>query len=289
MDKKHRLIKNNILSSKKLLFVCLIFICTSSCTTLKLSLPDSFVSQAYMTHVKGTRKKKMRFGNYYTSKIKRGLRLERTRRGGENFWENIVLRKIGIQNASRTTREKQKFKYTLYDSIHKLYISGRETKVDRQNNLAVFGTGNIFTSLSKNTIDYNYILTANIDVDTLHKVDKWQMVMTDSRAANFFDLSDVLSLLEKGDCGFATNGKDSIFIKPVLGEKLISNKGKEVQLLFKKICAFELHTHDGLLAIVDVIGNDIWYYKDLNIFDRLMASGIASIILARRVSITRWQ
>lgn len=71
------------------------FACLTGCTSIRLAIPDTFRQQATMLHVKGARGNKMSFGQFTTSRIKRGIHLSYPGWGGRGFFlENLLWNKV---------------------------------------------------------------------------------------------------------------------------------------------------------------------------------------------------
>ena len=51
---------------------------------------------------------------------------------------------------------------------------------------------------------------------------------------------------------------------------------------------YEVRTSDGVAAIIDVVGSNIWFYNDLHSKDWLLVSAIATAIFARRLNDVTW-
>lgn len=68
-----------------------------ACTSIKLTIPETFKQQATMQHVEGARGNKMTFAGFSTSRIKRGMQTRDEGWGRGFFLENLLLNQIGIQ------------------------------------------------------------------------------------------------------------------------------------------------------------------------------------------------
>jgi hypothetical protein len=53
------------------------------------------------------------------------------------------------------------------------------------------------------------------------------------------------------------------------------------------LSGYELATADGVIAIIDLIGRNVWVYNELNRKERLMVAGITTALFARKVN-TNW-
>src|SRR6266851_2940963 len=85
------------------IFSLMIFV---SCSPMKLSIPATFREQAMEYHVSGSKKNKMSFQQYSTSRIRRGLHVKYPGWGRIFLWENLLLNKAGIQMQEEVRKEK---------------------------------------------------------------------------------------------------------------------------------------------------------------------------------------
>jgi hypothetical protein len=263
----------------------------SSCTSIRLAIPDKFKEQATMQHVKGARGNKMSFANFSTSKIKRGVHILSPVWAWENdggfLLENMVLNQIGIQKNEPTTQEKTKFRYTLSDGRNKVQVYAHEKEMIKKTEYEVINRPSILDGFEI-LQQYNYIFSAIISTDTTQRNKTWELLMTniyDRKAAND---KNPFTFVKPDDNGLATNGIDSIFIKPLSIKKTALSNGKTGQLPFKLLSGYELSTNDGVIAIIDLIDRNIWFYNELGATERLNVSAIATAIFARKVHDVKW-
>ncbi len=84
--------------------------------------------------------------------------------------------------------------------------------------------------------------------------------------------------------GYATNGKENIAIRPLRLEKLTTKNGKETKVLGGAILTgYELRWDDGVVAIIDILDNSIWFANNLDARDKIILSSISSAILLKRM------
>jgi hypothetical protein len=257
-------------------------------TTTRLAIPTVFKEQASMLHVSGSRGNKMSFGNYSSSKIKRKIHVTSPGWGRVFFLENLYLNKFGLQKNEHVEKEKAGFNYTLSDGKNNVEIFGKERKITRSTEYKLLNTKSINNSFRLNE-DYNYIFSAVIATDSLQGGKNWELIMSNiNNGKKEMPKLFLLTAVEPDDYGLATNGKDTIFIKPVSTKSIESANGKAGRMPIKMLSGYELNTKDGTIAIIDSIDQNIWFYNELNDADKLMVAAITSALFARRVNDTKW-
>ena len=260
--------------------------CLMSCnaSSLKLTIPDAFKQQATMEHVDGSRGNKMSFANFSTSRIRRGAHV--TYPGGWGgpsfFWENVALSQIGLQKDESTVKEKAKFHYTLTDGRNRVEVYAREKSVTTHLEYKMLHREGFLSSYEQ-LQQYNYLFSAVISTDPTQNDKNWVLQMTNIYDRKAENDKNPFAHHTWGDNGLATNGTDSIFIKPIKIEKSVSANGVERQIPFAILSGYELSTPDGVIAIVDLLNRNIWFYNELDAAEKLNISAIATAIFARKV------
>lgn len=261
--------------------------CIGSCTTIRMSIPESFQQQATMLHVKGAHGNNMSFDHFTTSKIKRGVHVSYPGWGRPFILENLWLNQLGIGKAGLVDNEKAKFRYALTDGNNMVQVYAHEKAVTRETEYHLLnksGFPNSFTELQQ----YNYIFSAVISGDTTQVGKGWEMVMTNIYDRKASGDKNPFAYVKPGDNGLATNGTDTIFIKPVNIKQTANAEGKTSNLPFKLLSGYELSTTGGVIGIVDLMNQNIWFYKELDANERLNVAAIATAIFARRVHNENW-
>jgi hypothetical protein len=98
----------------------------------------------------------------------------------------------------------------------------------------------------------------------------------------------LFTIIDETDNGLATNGTDTIIIRPLNIQKATLPNNKEGKLPMKMLSGYELRIEDGVVAIIDNIGKNIWFYKELDSPTRLVLASIATTILVKRVKDVKW-
>jgi hypothetical protein len=279
MNPKLRLMKN-------LLIVGCIVLCMSCGNSMKLAIPSKFAEQAVMMEVKGARSKHVSFGNYKTSKIRRGWQMKSSRYGNRFFFDNLLLQSVGIRKNEIITKEKDKFRFILSDGAGVAEVHAQELEANKTLDYKIGkGTG-LLESFSR-LQQYQYLLTATIATDTSSM--PWQMILSNAYDRNNDSLRNRLfTIIKETDNGLATNGTDTIIIRPLNIQKATLPNNKEGKLPMKMLSGYELRIDDGVVAIIDNIGKNIWFYKELDSPTRLVIASIATTILVKRVKDVKW-
>jgi hypothetical protein len=132
------------------------------------------------------------------------------------------------------------------------------------------------------------VFSAVISADTPQNSNPWELLMTNIYRRQPGKDQHPFSIVRPDYNGLATNGSDTIFIKAVNIKKTQLPNGKEAELPWEILSGYELSTNDGVIAIVDMIHMNIWFYNELDDADRLNIGGIATAIFARRVRDEKW-
>ena len=260
-----------------------------SCHTIKLSMtiPETFKQQATMQHVEGARGNKMTFANFATSRIKRGMHTGDEGPGRGFFLQNLLLNQVGIQKDEIISQEKAKFRYTLTDGKHEVKVFADEIAVSDKIEYNAFKSTSIFNQVSQ-LQQYNYVFSAIISADTPRDGSRWELLMTDLYERKPGKDQHPFALTRPDFNGLATNGNDTIFIKAINIKKTVMPNGKMAQFPIPLLSGYELSTNDGVIAIVDMVDKNIWFYNELDETEKLNISGIATAIFARRVRDEKW-
>lgn len=276
------------ISTMRNAFIIFSLITLASCSSsLKLAVPTVFKEQATMYHVSGSSRNKMSFGNYKSSKIKRGMHLTYPGWGRGFFLENLLLNEIGIQKSEHVQKEKAQFRYSLSDGKNTMEIFGKERELTRSLQYKLLNTNSIFNSFER-IQDHQYIFSAIIKTDILQGEKTWELIMSNVYDRKKDTSKSLFTIIRPDDDGMAISGKDTIFIKPLSLKKVDSEKRKDARLLFKMLSGYELSTADGVIAVIDAIDSNIWFYNELSDADKLLVASISTALFARKVNDTKW-
>jgi hypothetical protein len=269
-----------------ILYTCLLFV-LFSCTSVKLSVPEQFSSQATKMHVKGLQgwqiNQQVSFGPFQTSKIKRGwdftYGMQHTKFNVKP--EEMVLKVLNIDTDKRSINQKGKFQYTLQDGNLVAEVYATEKFSEKQ---LVYKSNNPYIGSASKTNKYEYAFTAAILPLTAQNSEPWSLVLINKydvakdTARRLFDRPYV------EEEGYATNGKESIAIRPLRIDKVTTKSGKDTKVLGGKLLSgYEIQWEGGVVAVIDILDNNIWLANNLDVHDRLIVSSIASAILLKRM------
>lgn len=255
--------------------------------SIKLSIPDVFKQQATMQYVDGARGNKMSFANFSTSRIKRGAHLTSSGWGRLFFLENILWNQIGIQKNETVTQQRTRYRYTLTDGKNMLEVFAAEEKFSKALEFQILNTTSIFNSISR-LQQSDYVFSAIIRQGGIQGARDWELTMTNVYDRRTDTSRGLFPAIKPGDDGLATNGQDTIFIKSLSIKQTALDNGKTGQLPFKLLAGYELSTSDGVIAVIDLIDRDMWFYNGLEDADKLTVSAIATAIFARTVYDAKW-
>jgi hypothetical protein len=257
----------------------------TACSTPKLAVPEKFSAAAEQMHIKGLNgwmiNQKLVFGKYQTSKVKRGWNTKSTtvdRNSGVTS-EDRIMKLFNVQNANTTSNQKQKYQYSIEDGNHvaEVFCAERMTMEELQ----VF-TNNRWLGEFSQTKNYQYSFTAAILPMKVNE-EPWQLVVYNNyerkkdTARRFFDLPYV------EEEGFATNGKDTILVKPLRTKNVTSKDGKERNFPVQLLGGYELRLDDGVVGVIDTMGHQLYIYKELDEPTKLILASICSALMLRQI------
>lgn len=264
-----------------------IFLTLSSCTAVKLSVPEQFSQQATKLPVKGLQgwmiNQQLSFGEFQTSKIKRGWDFESSLQYTKLRIspEEMLLRVFDIETDKKSLSQKNKFQYTIRDGQLEADVYATEKFTEKQ---LVYKSNNPYIGTASKTNKYEYAFTAAILPVSKENNEPWSLVLI-----NKFDIAQNqgIGIFEEPyveEEGYATNGEERITIRPLRVDKLEQKNGKETKVFGGKILSgYELKWDDGVVAIIDILDNNIWMANNLDAPDKIIISSISSAILLKRM------
>ena len=259
----------------------------TSCTAAKLSVPAAFSSGATRLPVKGlngwTINQKLSFGPYQTSTIKRGwdfsssLQYTKFKRSPEE----VLLKVFNIDTDKKRLSQRNKFHYTLQDGSLVSEIYATEDFSERQ---LVYKSNNPYLGDASKTSRYSYAFTAAIVPLTGAKQEPWSLVLINKYEAAKDTARRLFDRPFVEEEGYATDGKETIAIRPLRIEAVTTKSGKETKVFGGKLLSgYELQWDGGVVGIIDILDNSVWLYNDLDASEKLLLSSIASAILLKRM------
>ena len=271
----------------KIKIASIALITLASCTAAKVSVPTQFSSQATKMQVKGINgwqiNQRLSFGNYNTSKIKRGwdfnssFQYTKFRISPEEY----ILKVFNVDTYKGTNTQRNKFQYTLEDGNLVAEIYATEKFKEKE---LVYKSNNPWLGNVSQTKSYEYAFAAAIVPLAVKNDQPWSLVLINKydqakdTARKLFDRPYV------EEEGYATNGKENIAIRPLRIENVTTASGKNTKVFGgKMLSGYELRWDDGVVAIIDILDNSIWLANNLDASDKLILSSISSAILLKRM------
>ncbi|GGH78537.1 hypothetical protein HNQ91_003839 [Filimonas zeae] len=274
---------------KRIIYISTLFVIVlTSCTTVKLAVPEQFSSQSTSMHVKGLNgwmvNQKLSFGNYYTSAVKRGWNVSSTgtdRPSGVTT-EDRLLKMFNVEKSNVTLNQKNKYQFTVQDGNQSAEVFCIE-KVTKEQLVVKTNTWWGDTHQTKN---YQYSFSAAILPLKVKEDAPWQLVLYNNydrnkdTAHHFFDLP----YLEEE--GYITNGTETIHIKPLRIQQFVRKDGREAKFPVRMMSGYELRIDDGVVGIIDSFDNNIWMYNELDSDTKLLLAAVSSALMLRKIQDT---
>jgi hypothetical protein len=259
----------------------------SSCTSVKLAVPSNFSAEATKMHVKGLNgwmiNQQLSFGNYRTSSIKRGWDFTSTVQYSKFSLkpEEMFLKVFDIDTDNRKLNQRNKFRYLIEDGNLVAEIFATEKFHEKQ---LVYKSNNPWLGDVSRTKGYEYAFSAAILPLTASDNEPWSLVLVNKYDAANDTARRLFDRPYVEEEGYATNGKETVAIRPLRIDKVTTKNGKETKVFGGKILTgYELRWDDGVVAIIDIMDNNIWLANNLDAHDKLILSSIASSILLKRM------
>jgi hypothetical protein len=258
----------------------------SSCTSIKMAVPDGFRSQATELPVKGlgglNARKALSFGSYRTSKIKRGWHTTSAKgsRLRDRTDEEWILRAMGVNAQSYNSTEKDQFRYTIADGRYSATVYGMERMTKNEMEVK---TGSRALGDFSRTNNYQYHFSALVQPSAAKPEEHWKLELYNIYERSQDTARRIFGQPYVEERGMLTNGKDTITIRPVRVSNFTTSSGKETKFPVRILAGYELRMGDGVIAIVDAFGKNVWFYNELDAQTKLLVASVSSALLLRRV------
>lgn len=250
-----------------------------------MAVPEDFTKQATQLSIPGNNpgRKPLQLGDYKTSKIKRGWNLTASRldRNQHRTMQTRLLRLMGINTEHLTTTEKDKFQFTVERQGSVAEVYALERKVTASTRWKTYSKWLQDYSSLKNA---EYLFSAAIITSPDSTEDKWKLEIYGHRDGSGKG-DNMIERLQWEEGGYLTDGTDTLIIRSVKIDKVISPGGKEATMPFAVFKAYEFRSGDEVAAIIDTFGNHIWIYNGLDDRTRLLITSSSIAILMRRNAI----
>jgi len=266
-------------------FVMVAVVLITSCSTPKLAIPEQFSTVADKMHIKGLNgwmiNQKLSFGSYTTSKVKRGWNTTTSRenRSSDVTSEERIAKLFNVKSTNTNSNQKQKYQYSIEDGnqVAEVFCSERMSTEELQ----VF-TNNRWLGDFSQTKNYQYSFTAAI-LPMKANEEPWQLVVFNNYDKRKDTAKHIFDMPYVEEEGFATNGKDTIQVKPLRVKNITSKDGKQRQFPVKILGGYELRLDDGVIGVIDTMGHALWVYKELDEPTKLIVASICSALMLRKI------
>ncbi len=257
----------------------------SSCTAIKVAVPEAFSSQATAMKVHGINgwkfNEQLSFGHYGTSTVKRGWDLT----SGSRFTrfslkpEDIVLSAFNIYSDKERYTDKNRFQYAIQDASLIAEVLAQERFSENQ---IVYKSNTEWLNGLTRTNRYEYAFSATIVPLNFNKGEVWSLTMLNEFDAKK-DKQKIFERPQTRDMGYVSNGKEKIEIKPLFLSNRVKADGSEGKVLGGPLLTgYELRWEDGGVAVLDIIDNEIWLANNLDPKEKLILSAVSSAIFLKR-------
>jgi hypothetical protein len=273
-----------LMNARMLFPFVLIILMYSSCDTIRMAVPSEFASQATEMKVKGAKGKKLSFGSYKTTKVKRGwARSYNRRKGGfvQINTEDLFMEVFGVTKINTRTASNQKFHYDINEGKLSAHLFGHERSVS--NNIEVKTRKSSLLELLGTTENAHYSLLVTILPETDKYKDPWKLVTEINYDREKDSPSGWFRPMYLEEKGYATNQTDSIFIRSFYVKTVVNKKGKEMTTPMHVTSGYELTWEGGIVCVIDLMGKNVWMYNDLEPSEKFILAAISSVIMSRHV------
>ncbi|GEO11208.1 hypothetical protein SAE01_37040 [Segetibacter aerophilus] len=226
---------------------------------------------------------KLTFGSYETSRVKRGWDFS----GSFQYTkfrirpEEALLKVLHIDIDNKSLKQRNNFQYTIENGDAAAEVYATEKFSEKQ---LVYKSNNPYIGSVSKTKKYEYAFTAGIIPLTSKNNAPWSLVLINTYDINKDTNRKVFGQPYVEEEGYATNGEQSIAIRPLRVENVSTKDSRDVRVFGGKLLSgYELLIENEPIALIDILENSIWLHNKLNADDKLILSSIASAILLKRI------
>jgi hypothetical protein len=259
----------------------------TSCITAKLPVGEDLSTQSTKMPVKGLNgwmlNQRLTFGNYQTSKIKRGWDFQSSLQYTKFSIspEEAILKVFEIDTDNKRLKQKNKFQYSIEGENAIAEVYATEEFTEKQ---LIYKSNNPWIGSASKTKKYNYSFTAAIVPLTTKNAAAWSLVLINTYDVNKDTNREILGRPNVEEEGYATNGSESIAIAPMRVDKVAGKGGKETKVLGGNLLGgYQLSINNKPIAIIDILDNSIRIANNLEPAKKIVVSSIASAILLKRM------
>ena len=257
-----------------------------ACSTAKVPVSNDFSSKATRLPVKGLNgwqeNQKLSFGNYQTSKIRRGWDFSSSLQYTKFRItpEESILQVFDISTDKYSSKEKRNLQYTMHDGELATDIYATEKFHEKQ---LVYKSNNPWIGDASKNIRYEYAFTAALVPIGLEQKETWSLVLINKYDIDKDTAKKLFDQPYVQEEGYATNGKSTIAIRPLRLDKVATENGKEQKVLGGNLLSgYELSRNEQVIGIINILDNSIWLSNDLDREEKLIAASIGSATMLRK-------
>lgn len=252
---------------------------------MNVAIPAQFKASAQKIHYEGLRnewrKRPLHFGEYSTSKIKRGWKITYSKYDRNNQASSLerVLKAFNIDRANFTETEKDRFHFTIKDKDNIVDVFTKEERVSE-----ITKIGKISNRLGQidDQKSFQYSFSGAIIPQSITNKNPWKLFLSSQyEKRNDRKLFEIPNIPEEG---IITNDIDTIKIKMIRINQFVNDKNQAYQIPFGVASIYEMRIDNEVCAILDTWGKNIWLYNDLDKHLKLVIAASSTAILLRRIN-----
>jgi hypothetical protein len=265
---------------------CLITIFSLACTSVRAPVSTALRENSTSYPVKGLNgwqvNQRLTIGDFNTSRVKRGWDFNASVQYTKMRIspEEMILKVFNVDADWRRNYQRNKFQYVMQNDSLQADVFATEKFEERQ---LVYKSTNPNIGKASRTLRYEYAFAAAIV--PLHEPEKpWSLVLINRYDASQDTARKIFDKPYVEEEGYATNGEESVSVSPVRSDKVSTPSGEERKVIGGKLLAgYEINWNDKEVAMIDLLGNNVWLRNDLSPRQKLLLTSISSAILLKRM------
>jgi hypothetical protein len=263
----------------------LLILFTVACSTAKVPVSNEFSSKSTRLHVKGLNgwqvNQELSFGNYLTSKIKRGWDFSSSLQYTKFSMrpDEAILRVFDISTDKYSAKEKRNLQYSLFEGNLATDVYATEKFNEKQ---LKYKSNNPWIGEASKTTRYEYAFTAAIVPLGMRQKETWSLVLINRYDAKKDTARKLFDRPYVEEEGYATNGTDNIAIRPLRLDKVNTSSGKQQKLLAPVLSGYELTRNQEVIALIDLLDNSLVISNSLEREDKLIVASIGTAMMLRK-------
>jgi hypothetical protein len=270
----------NILHSLTALSALFLF----SCTAAKVGVPTQFASQADHMKVKGvngfTINQSLNFGPYITGEMKRGWDFSGKWQASTISFrpEDQLYKFFNIDLDNKSVKESNRFQFAIRDGKLMADVFAFEQSVEKGRVLKTSALGEVE---QRNSLDYSF--SAAIVPYNFNTKSPWKLEISSRYDRRKDTARGLMDLPYAEEVGYATDGADTISIRPLRIDNVTTKSGKNTNVLGPAMLSgYELRIDDGVIGVVDILEPSVWMYRELDQPAKIIVAAIGASILLKR-------